>query len=81
VFAAHSVDPNAANDFAVFSRGKLIVNNQGNAVLQILDLKGRVLKSETINGCADITVNVAPGVYMLRLVNGDDIKTQKIVME
>lgn len=81
VFVAHSVDPNAANDFAFFSRGKLIVNNQGNAVLQILDLKGRVLKSETINGCADITVNVAPGVYMLRLVNGDDIKTQKIVME
>ena len=81
VFATICEDADSDNDFAFFSNGKLVVLNEGPATLQVIDLMGRIVKSETINGNANINVNVAPSVYMLRLMNGDDIKTQKIVME
>lgn len=73
-------DANGDNDFAFFSNGKLIINNEGNATLQIVDVMGRILKSESINGCANVNVNAAPGVYMIRLVNGENVMTQKIVV-
>ena len=75
------IEENSAEQFAFFSNGNLIVNNEGNATLQVIDVMGRVLSSETLNGCANVSVNAAPGVYMLRLVNGDNVKTQKVVVE
>ena len=42
---------------------------------------GRILRSESINGCASINVNAAPGVYMLRLINGNDVKVQKVIIK
>lgn len=81
VFATICEDADSDNDFAFFSNGKLVILNDGHATFQVVDLMGRTVKSETINGNANINVNVAPSVYMLRLMNGDDIKTQKIVME
>ena len=64
--------------FAFISDGNLIVN--GNGTLQVIDMTGRVVR------CADVARNVstngmAPGVYVLRLINGNDVKTQKIVVE
>lgn len=81
VFATICEEADSDTDFAFFSNGKLVILNEGHATFQVIDLMGRIVKSETINGSANINVNVAPGVYMLRLMNGDDIKTQKIVME
>ena len=72
---------NADDDFAFFSNGNFIINNEGNAMLQVVDVTGRILKSETINGCASVNVNAAPGVYMLRLINGDNMKVQKVVVK
>ena len=46
----------------------------------MIDVTGRIVRSESINGCANVGVNVAPGVYMLRLVNGNDVKVQKVVV-
>lgn len=66
------------DSFAFFSNGKFIINNDGNAILQVIDVNGRVLKSESINGCASIDVNAASGIYMLRLINGSEMKVQKI---
>ena len=40
-----------------------------------------ILSSETINGCVRKAINVAAGVYVLRLVDGKEVRTQKIVME
>ncbi|MBO7617993.1 MAG: T9SS type A sorting domain-containing protein, partial [Bacteroidales bacterium] len=48
---------------------------------QVVDVTGRILKSETINGCANVNVNAAPGVYMLRLINGNNVKVQKVVVK
>ena len=73
---------NSSSDtFAFFSNGSFVINNEGNATLQVIDITGRILKSESINGCANINVNAAPGVYMLRLVNGDNVKVQKVVVK
>ena len=65
--------------FAFFSNGSLFVNNEGIATLQVVDVTGRIIKSESINGCANVNIDAAPGVYMVRLVNGDNIKVQKVV--
>ena len=69
------------DDFAFFSNGSFVINNEGNAELQVIDIMGRIVKSESINGCANVSVNGAAGVYMLRLVNGDNVKVQKVVVK
>lgn len=66
--------------FAFFSNDKLIVANEGKATLQVIDMMGHVLRSEAISGSTEININTAPGMYLLRLVNGDNVKTQKIVV-
>ncbi len=70
---------NDEDSFAFFSNGSLFVNNEGNATLQVVDVTGRILKSESINGCASVSFDAAPGVYMVRLLNGDNMKVQKVV--
>ena len=79
VFATGS---SAGSDtFAFYSNGELIINNEGNATLQVVDVMGRILKNESINGCANVNINAAPSVYMIRLFNGNNTKTQKIVVK
>ena len=63
--------------FAFISNGNIIVDGEG--VLQIVDVMGRVIL------CRDAarhvsTSGMTPGVYVLRLINGNDVKTQKIVV-
>ena len=77
VFATGNTD----DSFAFFSNGSLVVNNDGNATLQVVDVTGRLLSSQNVNGCASVNLNAAPGVYMIRLVNGDNVKVQKVVVE
>jgi len=68
-----------SDTFSFFSNGSFVINNEGNATVQVIDITGRIINSETINGCANVNVNAAPGVYMLRLINGDNMKVQKVV--
>ena len=67
--------------FAYFNGENMIITNEGDAQLQVIDMTGRIVSTETINGNATVKVNAAPGVYMLRLVNGNDIKTQKVIIK
>ena len=71
---------NNGEDFAFFSNGSFVINNEGMATVQVIDVNGRILSSESINGCANINVNAAAGVYMIRLVNGENVKVQKVVV-
>ncbi|MCR5658404.1 MAG: fibronectin type III domain-containing protein [Bacteroidales bacterium] len=71
---------NADDNFAFYSNGSFVINNEGNATLQVIDINGRILSTENINGCTNVNFNAAPGVYMLRLVNGDNVKVQKVVV-
>ena len=74
-------DNNDDDSFAFFSNGSFVVSNEGEATLQVVDVMGRILKSENISGSASVKVDGASGVYMLRLVNGNDVKVQKVVVE
>lgn len=67
-----------ADNFAFFNNGNLFVNNEGYATLQVIDITGRIISSESINGCSTINVNASTGIYMVRLVNGDNVKVQKV---
>ena len=73
-------DNSKEDNFAFFSNGSFVINNEGNATLQVIDVTGRIIKCESINGCANVNMNAAPGVYMLRLINGDNVKVQKVVV-
>jgi len=74
-------DANDDNEsFAFFNNGKLIVTNEGQATLQVIDINGRILNSERINGTVNVNINEVAGVYVLRLINGENVKTQKIVV-
>ena len=73
-------DNSKEDNFAFFSNGSFVINNEGNATLQVIDVTGRIIKCESINGCANVNMNAALGVYMLRLINGDNVKVQKVVV-
>jgi len=82
VFSANSnVEDNSEASFAYYNGSEWVLNNMGNATLQVIDITGRVLSSETISGNASISLNQTPGVYMLRLINSDSVRTQKIVVK
>ena len=53
---------------------------EGEATVQVIDILGHVLSSETFSGSYEKKINGTPGVYMVRLLNGDDVKVQKIVV-
>lgn len=72
---------NTEDNFAFMSNGNLIVSNEGEATLQVIDVNGRILRNESINGSTSVSMNNTPGVYMLRLINGNDVKVQKIVVK
>ena len=67
--------------FAFFDGNSWQVNNTGAATLQVIDVLGRIVSSQTINGNATLgTDNLGAGVYVMRLVNGDEVKVQKVVV-
>ena len=76
VFGAREND----NDFAFISNGNLIVNGTG--TLQVIDMLGRQLYNRQVNSSL-LTPNssLTAGVYVLRLIDGENVKTQKIVIE
>ena len=70
-------DADGDNAFAFISNGNIIVNGEG--VLQIVDVMGHIVwVGDAMNRVS--TSGMPAGVYVLRLINGNDIKTQKIVV-
>lgn len=80
VFSANGIDEQTAETFAYFNGTNWTVSNTGDATLQVVDIIGRIVSSETINGNATVSLNQPAGIYMLRLVNGNDVKVQKVVV-
>ena len=72
---------NSGISFSFCNNGNWIINNEGDAVLQVIDINGRILSNEEISGSVSKRIDAAPGVYMLRLINNNDVKVQKIVVE
>ncbi len=66
-----------ANSFAYIRNGEIVISNEGRATLQVIDVLGRIVSSEEINGeCRISTEGMTAGVYVLNL-NGN---VQKIVV-
>ena len=81
VFASINGDADGDNEtFAFFSNGLLIVTNEGEATLQVVDMTGHILSSQTLHGTESVNVKASAGVYVIRLINGNYVKTQKIVV-
>ena len=78
VFATGDADE---DNFVFNSNGTWVINNDGQAILQVLDVMGRILKCEQIEGCHSLNFNAAPGVYMFSLTKGNDVKVQKVVVK
>ena len=66
--------------FAFFNGSEWQISNTGEATLQVLDMTGRLLSSERIDGTAEVSLNQAAGVYVMRLINGNGVKVQKVVV-
>jgi hypothetical protein len=73
-------DADMGDNFAFISDGELIVNGEG--TLQVFDVLGHQLfakKLSTLN--SHLSIFKSPGVYVLRLINGDNVKNQKIIIK
>ena len=64
--------------FAFVSDGQLIVNGEG--TLQIFDVLGHQLFAKQAPLTSNLSPLTSPGVYVLRLINGAEVKTQKIFL-
>ncbi len=78
-----SGDANDDNDaFAYISNGQIVITDaKVSATLQIVDVTGRIVvscKGDAINHVS--TSGMASGVYVLRLVDGDNVRVQKIMV-
>ena len=83
VFVANdNENENENQSFAFFNGSSWIVANEGEATLMVVDMTGRILSSQTVNGNATLsTDHLATGVYVMQLVNNDNVKTQKIIIK
>ena len=74
-------DANADDHFAFISDGDIIVNGEG--TLQVIDMLGRQLYSHEVHSDFRLLSSdlLSSGVYVLRLINGENVKTQKIIVK
>ncbi len=81
VFASHD-SSTIGNTFAfIDANGNIIVNGaEAGTTMQIVDMTGRVIVSIDGRTASVPTAGMTAGVYVLRLINGNDMKTQKIVV-
>ena len=81
VFSADGNDNKIENEkFAFISNGELTINGTG--ILQVVDMLGHQLISRQTTSVFRLPTSDFPsGVYVLRLINGDTVKTQKIVVK
>lgn len=81
VFVCEDTNENGIFAF-IDASGNIVINGAGNtATLQIVDVTGRIVRV-----CTDLMRNVSTngipaGVYVLQLIDGDNMKVQKIVID
>ncbi len=81
VFSAKAASGDTCEpNFAFISNGEIIVNGEG--ILQVIDMMGRqIFCKEASSDLILPTSYLTPGVYVLRLINGENVKTQKIIID
>ena len=83
VFSAGDAGEDACEPpFAYINNGNIVITaDAGDATLQIVDMMGRVIASYGGHTRYVTTNGMLAGVYVLRLINGDKVRVQKIVIE
>ena len=85
VFSAIGDDDDENNaPFAYYANGEIIIFADAvDASLQVIDVLGRILLTQNLSYLYShlSTLTFNPGVYVLQLINGNDIKTQKIIIK
>ena len=81
VFATDSSVNSDSFGFVNSSGNFCVYGIEGEATLQVYDVLGHMLSSETFSGSIEKKVNAATGVYMMRLINGNDVKVQKVIIK
>lgn len=77
VYQMHRNVENQSDDFCYFADGRLVVPFiDGENTLQIIDMTGRIISSQSVNGSFNEALNLNTGVYVVRMGN----RTQKIVV-
>ena len=78
VFSANNANEGS---FAFINNGEIILSGvNNNSTVNVYDVTGRMISST--NGANRIsTENMSAGVYMIQLVNGENVMTQKIVVK
>jgi hypothetical protein len=81
VFSANGDAEDDDETFAFINNGDIIVNGEG--MLQVIDVLGHVCRDAMLAspGQRVSTAGMTPGVYVLRLINGNEVRTQKIVIQ
>ena len=69
------------DDFAFISNGNLFFANPDNAILEIIDINGHVIVTHRDATHSISTSGLASGVYVLRLVSEQNVRSKKIVIE
>ena len=86
VFTPNANDGIDNTTFAYISNNDIIISGvKEKATLQVYDITGRMIKSEIVSGVEGSISRVAKpnvtGVYVLRLIESNNVNTQKIVVE
>lgn len=77
VYQLHHNADETAECFCYFADGRLVIPSiEGEATLQVIDVTGRILSSQSVKGSCNQPLNINAGVYVVRM--GD--KTQKIIV-
>ncbi len=79
VFNANGAEDN--DDFAfIDADGNIVINGDG--IVQIIDMLGHVLATRDVHSDSRLlSSDFSIGVYVLRLIDGEKVKTQKIVIK
>ena len=79
MFTGKIDNPDDHDDFAFISNGEIIVLGEG--TLQIFDVLGRNITSVETSYYGVSTNSMAPGIYVLRLIDGEKVRVQKIMLQ
>ena len=85
VFVANGADgpSTGSGAFAYIYNGNIIITADArDATLQIVDVMGHVVRTVGLSQCGNrtTTTGMPAGVYVLRLIDGNNVRTQKIVV-
>ena len=76
------MDSENDNFVYIYKNELFISSTSDNAVVEIYDVQGRPVAAYNVNGSINITTdNFSNGVYVVRMIEENDVKVQKILID